>query len=393
MGDPTSTGVSILVVGLFSLTDQQQNWVSHYFTIIAGGAAVVCGGGARLATGNRNMQQLRLGIIGAGPIVEKKHLPVLAEVPEIAVIALCRRDPQQLHQLADRFRIVRRATDYRELLDATDIDAVLVATGPSAQPQIVIEAAAAHKHIFAEKPMAESSAQAYNMAEAINAAKVHFQIGFNKRFYYGYRLAKTLVQSGELGQLSGIQSRFWFQPGRRDSLLHNGIHFFDLLSFFMGPVSKVFARRYALPLADPNVGPGETLAVSLEFATGAVGNLLLSSLASWDYINEHVDLIGSNQTVVSVENGRRLRVFRRGADRGSELYENTLSAHWWSGNEEQGFASQFRAFARRIIDGTNDLSSSGDIRSMTAHTEDGIRALVLLEAVRSSIAQGTNIVL
>jgi predicted dehydrogenase len=338
---------------------------------------------------NRNMQQLRLGIIGAGPIVEKKHLPVMAEVPEIAVIALCRRDPQQLHQLADRFRIVMRATDYRELLDAKDIDAVLVATGPSAQSQIVIEAAAAHKHIFAEKPMAETSAQACAMAEAIQSAKVHFQIGFNKRFYYGYRVAKELIQAGELGQLSGIQSRFWFQPGRRDSLLHNGIHFFDLLCFFMGPVSKVFARRYA----DPNVGPGETVAVLLEFATGAVGNLLLSSLASWDYVNEHVDLIGSNQTVLSVENGRRLRVFRRGGDRGSELYENTLSAHWWSGNEEQGFTAQFRAFAQNVLNGTNDLSSPGDFRSMTAHTKDGIRALILLEAVRSSIAQETNIVL
>jgi predicted dehydrogenase len=343
--------------------------------------------------GNLKMEQLRLGIIGAGPIVEKKHLPALAEIPEIAVVALCRRDTQQLHQLADRFRIAMRFTDYRELLHGKDIDAVLIATGPTAQPQICIEAAAAHKHIFVEKPIAETSAQASRMADAIKSSEVYFQVGFNKRFYYGYRVAKTLIQAGELGHLSGIQARFWFQPGRRDPLLHNGIHFFDLLSFFMGPVRTVFARRCTLPLAAPDRGAGETLVVSLEFATGAVGNLLLSSLGSWDYVNEHVDLIGSNQTVVSIENGRRVSVFRSCQDRGSEVYENSISAHWWSGNEEQGFTPQLRAFARTVRAGINNLSSPGDFRSMTAHIEDGIGALVLLEAIQTSAAQGTTLVL
>ena len=337
------------------------------------------------------MERLRLGIIGAGPIVEKKHLPALAEIPEIDVIAVCRRDPEQLHPLADRFRITKRFTDYRNLLDAKDIDAVLIATGPNAQPQIVMEAAAAQKHIFIEKPMAETSAHAYHMADAIKTAGVHFQIGFNKRFYYGYRLAKTLILAGDLGQLSGIQTRFWFQPGRREPLLHNGIHFFDLLSFFMGPASTVFARRCAVPFPDPKIEAAETLTVSLEFASGAVGNLLLSSIGSWDYVNEHVDIIGSNQTVLSVENGRRVSVFRTGSGRPSDLYENTMSAHWWSGNEEQGFTGQLRAFADGILNRTNDSFPPGDCRFITAHVNDGIRSIELLEAVRNSVAQGTSI--
>jgi myo-inositol 2-dehydrogenase/D-chiro-inositol 1-dehydrogenase len=337
------------------------------------------------------MKQLRLGIIGAGPIVEKKHLPALAEVPELAVVALCRRNHQELHQLADRFRIAQRSTDYRDLLGANDIDAVLIATGPEAQPQMVIEAAAAHKHIFVEKPMAETAAQAGQMAEAIKAAKVHFHIGFNKRFYYGYRQAKTLIQAGEIGELSGLQARFWFQPGRRDPMLHNGIHFFDLISFFMGPVSEVFARRYTLPPPDPHVAAPETLSVSMQFETGAVGNLLLSSLASWNYVNEHIDLIGSNHNVLSIENGRQVRVFRRGEDQPAQLYENTLSVHWWSGHEEQGFVPQLRAFAQSIVDGSDQLSRPDDMRSMSAHMEDGIRSLVLLEAVQSSITQGVNL--
>ena len=337
------------------------------------------------------MKQLRLGIIGAGAIVEKKHLPALTEVPEIAVVGLCRRDPQKLQQLADRFRIAKRYTDYRDLLDENDIEAVLIATGPESLPKIALDAATAHKHIFAEKPMAETSSLALQMADAIKTAGIHFQIGLNKRFYYGYRQAKKLLQRGELGHLSGINARFWFQPGRRDAMLHNGIHFFDLVPFFMGPVREVFARSAKLPPADPQGAAPETLSVSMQFESGALGNLFLSSAGSWDYINEHVDLIGSNHNVLSVENGRQLRLCRRGEDQLTQLYENTLSVHWWSGNEEQGFAIQLRAFAQKILHGMDPVLGSDDLCSMSAQADDGVRSLELLEAVKSSMSQNSNV--
>jgi myo-inositol 2-dehydrogenase / D-chiro-inositol 1-dehydrogenase len=327
---------------------------------------------------------LRLGIIGAGSIVAKKHLLALAEVAEIAVAGLCRRDAGELRLLADRFRIPGRHTDYRALLRDPDIDAVLIATGPAAQPEIVMNAVAAGKHVFAEKPMAATAAEGRAMAEAIQRSPVRFQIGFNKRFYYGYRTARQLIRAGELGTPTGLQARFWFQPGRADPLLHNGIHFLDLARFFMGPVEEVFART-----AEP-AGKAETWAVSLRFASGAVGNLLVSSLASWDYVNEHLDLVGSNHNVVSVENGRVVRVFRRDDEKRAQLSENTLSAHWWSGNEEQGFTVQFRVFARAVLDGGR-AALDDDLGSLAAGSEDGMRALELLEAVRESAAKGQSV--
>jgi myo-inositol 2-dehydrogenase/D-chiro-inositol 1-dehydrogenase len=326
------------------------------------------------------MEQIRLGIIGAGPIVEKKHLPALAEVREISVVAVCRRNAEALHQVADRFRVAARYTDYRALLEHEGIDAVLIAAGPPAQSQMVKDAAAAGKHILVEKPLAESSAEAAAMGEAAEAANVHFQVGFNKRFYHGYQLARRTIDHGDLGRLSGIDGRFWFQGGRRDGLLHNGLHFLDLARFFGGPVTSVFTRR--CPGA-PEGPAGETFAITLGFESGAVGSLLLSSLASWDYPNEHVDIVGSNGNALSVENGRQLRVFRRGEGRPSELYENTLSVHWWSGHEEQGFIPQLRHFARRILDGVSPQDATP-----AAGVRDGVASLAVLEAVRRSLDNG-----
>ena len=332
------------------------------------------------------MTPLRLGIVGAGSIVAKKHLLALAEVPEIAVVGLCRRDAGELQVLADRFRIPRRYTDYRDLLSDPGIDAVLVATGPAMQPEIVMEAAAAGKHVFAEKPMATTAAEARAVAEALRHSPVYVQIGFNKRFYFGYRTAQDLIRAGELGAPTGFHARFWFQPGRADPLLHNGMHFLDLARFFMGPVDEVLARR-AEPQASAATTAG-TWAVSLRFGSGAVGNLLLSSLASWDYVNEHVDLVGSNHNALSVENGRVVQVFRHGEASRAQLFENTLSGHWWSGNEEQGFTGQFRVFAQAALAGARVGRGPEDAGPLAAGPEDGLRALELLEAMKESAATG-----
>jgi predicted dehydrogenase len=326
------------------------------------------------------MDQVRLGIIGAGSIVARKHLLALAEVPEIAIAGLCRRDAAALGALADRFRIARRCTDWQDLVADPGVDAVLVATGPAAQPGIVRGAAAAGKHVFAEKPMAATAAEARALADVLHASPAHFQLGFNKRFYYGYRAVRRAILDGELGTPIALQARFWFQPGRADPLLHNGLHFLDLARFFMGPVEEVFARRAA-----PGAGVADAWSVSLRFADGGVGNLLISSLASWDYVNEHLDLVGSNHSVVSVENGRVVSMFRRGDANRAQLRQNTLSGHWWSGNEEQGFTGQFRAFARAILDGRRADRDDADAVE-AAGAEDGVRALELLEAVRESAA-------
>jgi predicted dehydrogenase len=329
------------------------------------------------------MDRIRLGIIGAGPIVEKKHLPALAEIPEISVVAVCRRNVDALRQLAERFRVQTQYVDYRELLQDSRVDAVLIATGLPVQTHIVTAAAAAGKHMLVEKPLADTVAEAEAVYEAVRQANVYLQVGFNKRFYYGYQQARHVIESGDLGLLSGIDGRFWFQAGRREALLYNGIHFIDLFAFFGGPITSVYAHRSSCAELDV---PGDTISISLGFCNGAVGSLLLSSLASWDYPNERVDVVGSNGNALSVENGRQLRVFRRGEGRPAELFENTMSVHWWSGHEEQGFLAQLRFFARQIREGVN-----AEVVGPAAGIHAGIHSLVVLEAVRRSIADGNVI--
>jgi predicted dehydrogenase len=242
-----------------------------------------------------------------------------------------------------------------------------------------MRAAAAGKHLFVEKPMAETSDQARAMAEAAEKANVVLQIGFNKRFYYAYREAARLIREGHIRRPTGIDARFVFPPSARrrlsplhQVLLQNGIHFLDLVQALMGPAREINAR--ALESEDR-----VTVAATLLFEGGEVGALLLSSCGSWSYPSERVDVLGSNGSTLSAENGRKLTLFRESQP---ALYlERTLSAHWLTGHDEAGFTPQLKAFARSVLDGD----------SVAASARDGVTALLVAESIETSIAVGQTV--
>ena len=153
------------------------------------------------------------------------------------------------------------------------------------------------------------------MAEAIRHSPVYVQIGFNKRFYYGYRTARELMRAGRARRAHRVPGSVLVpaRPRRPPAAQRHPLP-------RPGPVlhgsrrrgvRATGASRRRAPRRRPTPGPCRS-----RFGSGAVGNLLLSSLASWDYVNEHVDLVGSNHNVVSVENGRVVRVFRQGDESG-----------------------------------------------------------------------------
>src|SRR5206468_4059768 len=111
-----------------------------------------------------------------------------------------------------------------------------------------------------------------------------------------------------------------------------------------------------------------TVAVTLAFQSGAVGNVLLSSCGSWSYPNERLDVIGSNGCCLSAENGRRVVLFIE--DKPGLHFEETISAHWLSGHEEAGFALQLKAFVRSIQSG----------QRTDVGPQDGLRSILLAEA-------------
>lgn len=319
--------------------------------------------------------RVAIGVIGCGNITEFRHLPaIVSEVPELDLKAICNRSEHNLHLLGDRYCVPRedRYTDYHKLLERDDIQAILIAVSPAANYEIVPKATKVGKHVFVEKPMAETAQQARLIVESVERAGVKLQVGFNKRYYYAYRKASELIQGGRLGIPTGVIARFWFSASHRSLsvrdqvVAQNGVHMLDLVQFLLGPVCEVFARERVIK-------DRATVEATLVFQSGAVGSVLLSSCGSWSYPDERIEVVGSNGCCLSAENGRRLVIF---CENEPALYfENSISAHWLTGHEEAGFTLQLRAFAHSIL--SNQPIEIGH--------RDGLRSVLLAEAIRESL--------
>jgi len=168
---------------------------------------------------------LRVGVIGCGGIAQMMHLPTLAERPDLFTIAgIADLDDAVLAGVGDRYHVQRRTKDFRELLSAEDIDAVVVLAN-GAHRRFVEPALAAGKHVFVEKPLGFSRADNAHIADAARRSGALLMVGYHKRFDPAYQRALTEVKSMKALRYVDVtvlhpdedpyQAHYAFQPPRR----------------------------------------------------------------------------------------------------------------------------------------------------------------------------------
>jgi len=142
--------------------------------------------------------------------------------------------------------------DYRKALEDERIEAVVVVTPTVLHRDIVVQAAAAGKHILCEKPMAMNVAECRQMIDAADAAGVKLQIGFMRRFDRSFVAAREAVDSGAIGEVVLVKSlthgpsvpQPWMYDIRKSNgpLAEVSSHDIDTLRWFTGSeFSEVYA--------------------------------------------------------------------------------------------------------------------------------------------------------
>ncbi len=230
-----------------------------------------------------------IGIIGAGSFA-RNHAQAIAETGGSKLVAASRRNSGELDQFTRRHRITGY-TDYRDLLKDPNVDAVLVATPHQTHARITMDAAEAGKHILLEKPMATNLEDCDRIIQAAHAGAVTLMIGHSMQFMRSSRLAKDIVDSGELGQIiygTACLAKAWMTPNRRDwhlndpvgggMLLTVGIHYIDLLTWLYG--SKVSSVRANLSTLIHDQKADDAAMVFLQYENGATAAITSTGFES-----------------------------------------------------------------------------------------------------------------
>jgi len=200
--------------------------------------------------------------------------------PRAAMAAVVDIDPQRLRRAAERFPESKAAADYREVLG--DVDAALVALPHHLHHPVAKECLEARKHVFLEKPMANTEPECLDLIETAERARRVLMVGYVMRYHPLVLALKEAVDSGRYGdcfhlaiwteQYTDYGPGHWAREAAKlggGQLFSHGCHYIDLLLWFLGdPVEGVHVgTRFGTPWMERE----GTSSVALKFAGGATG--------------------------------------------------------------------------------------------------------------------------
>lgn len=226
---------------------------------------------------------LNIGLIGAGTM-GNTHNRAYKQLTDTNIAAVCDIDESKAVRIAEQWG-AKVYTSVEDMLNDAKIDAVDICLPTDMHRSVTEMAAARGIHVFCEKPIAVTEADAEAMIEACRAAGVMLMVGHVVRFFPEYRLAREQLLAGKFGKPGVIRSirsgafpiwSSWFKDYSRSGgpLIDLAIHDFDYLRWCFGPVRRVFSRT----LGKQEEGLDHALTV-LRFESGVIAHVE----ASWAY--------------------------------------------------------------------------------------------------------------
>ena len=272
------------------------------------------------------MKTLQIGLVGCG--VMGRILAVsLAKVNGAQLAMVCDLSHEAAHEAAQQLNVPCE-TDVAKIISNETLDAVIVAPPPFEHRRVCVAAAQAGKHVFVEKPLATNLADCDAIITAASNAKITLMVGQVCRYHAIHSTVKQMVDDGAIGRpifmhvyrIGGGWGPGWNKPWRNKrsqcggSLMEINAHEIDFMRFVCGDVKRVVAvgGTYLNHEADyPDLA-----ALSLHFASGAIGFLHASQVSTIDGYGGRID--GTEGSLVFPMKGKEAGIHhkRAGAEPG-----------------------------------------------------------------------------
>jgi predicted dehydrogenase len=343
----------------------------------------------------KDQRQLRIGLLGCGPISQAAHLDAIRKARNADLYAICDVAKDLTDQLAAVYQPEAVYYNFAAMLADPQVEAVVIAVADQFHVPLCRQALAAGKPVLVEKPLGTTVEECEDLRDLVSRSGLVFQVGNNRRFEPGMTQARRFVRE-ELGDLLTLDAWYydsvyrytmqdnlypvpvetkqskrppgdWKADRQRYLLLTHGVHLLDTARFLAGPLVAVHARHHA-----HNEMHGWSIQV--EFASGALGQLSLISPRRGDF-EEGFRVHGARGSVFGQAplpwfQRARVECFKDGE------YRRLL------GEDGFTFKRQIEGFSDVILHGAPPLGATLD---------DGIAAVRGLVAVSQSVAYGAPV--
>ena len=392
--------------------------------------------------------ELRIGMVGAGTMA-RAHSLALGLAPNLypdlplrpRLVAVADVNVRLATHLAAQFAYERVEPDWRSMLDAIDVDLIVVCLPPTQTKDLILGAAAVGKHVVSEKPLATSVEASAELLAAVRAAGVFHGLGAAYRWTPALRAIRAMLDRGELGEVRSIRASFLLDYGADPDVpllwrfqralagggiaIDTGYHLVDCARYLVGEIEAVqgltatFITERRLPSTDAtgNRGGGtngtgaddasrttvamgpvdveDAAAALVTFEGGAYGVLETSRVAIGKRVALDIEVFGSlGSAGWELERGDELRVCLPG-DPATFGYRRVLvnpahpgAAALLAGGAEGtsvGWIGQECAMWQEFI------TAIAEGRGAHADFEDGVRDAAVIDALYASAASGTRV--
>jgi predicted dehydrogenase len=352
---------------------------------------------------------LGYAFMGKAHVNAYRTLPYMAmELPlSPRLVAIAGRDEQAVQAAATRFGFERSETDWRALI-ADDSIGLFDNGGPNAvHAEPTIAAAEAGKHVICEKPLGRTADEAYEIWRRVQATGVKAMCAFNYRFVPAVRLARRLIEAGELGEIYHFRGRYlqdWIadpqfpmvwrlskEAAGSGALGDLGAHVIDLARYLVGEITTIAgtARTFIEDRPGGHVDVDDAVEAVVEFEGGAVGTLEATRFAVGRKNGLSLEINGSKGSIAfDLERLNELSVHLSGSRPGEHAQgfrrvlvtepDHPYMDMWWPPGHIIGWE---HTFSHELLHLLSAIASDGSIGPDGATFEDGYRAAEVCDAL------------
>jgi len=321
------------------------------------------------------MNKVKIGIVGAGYIAGV-HAGILANDDRVELFSVHDVVPECATKIARSFG-AKVVSSVNEVLDSSD--AIYITTPNTKHVPVAIAAADAGKHVFCEKPLATTVADAKLVAEKANNAKGIFQVGHNRRFAPVYATLRQMLQETHKPHSAHIKMNrgellkpVWTGDANVTGgfLFETTIHMFDMTRFLFGEIESLWATGSTHEYSEV-----DDFSVLLKFVNGLHATLASSADASWLFPFERVEVFCHHSTLVT----REMETLVCSTNIQGHFTEQSMQQ--LPREEKWGYQQEDRAFIDSIVNNSPPLVTAND----------GLMSVKLVDAVYESLRTGAQV--
>lgn len=246
------------------------------------------------------MKRFNIAVVGCGN-VSRMHFDAYQDHPErVQIVAACDPVSEQLNEAQSKYGFAQGFASLEAMIAHAAWDVAVVCTPTPVRKQVVETLAAAGKHIFVEKPFADSYQEAQHMVNTCSRAGIKLAVNQNFRYHYPFEKARELVAQGAVGRVVSIvhqdlmfrQDKGWRTQTQRHALSVMGVHWLDGFRWLLNDVATSVFCETRSSSAIQSVGETEAT-VQVNFKQGALAS----------YVESFSSPVPRTETIVLGETG------------------------------------------------------------------------------------------